>query len=242
MEWQGTAVNSLFRKILGRTPSTDIPDWLKSQQDFKKSFDPKSQIGQADFVAFDTELTGLDFKQDSIISIGAVKLRGATILPVKTFYRLVKPECELKRKSVVVHELTHSDLECAEDILDVVGDFVKFVGNAVLIGHFVHIDLNFVNKVLQENFGVSLKNRAVDTATLHDWLYDNDSLFARHYQGMTTKSDLFSMARQYGVEEGKAHNAFSDAYITAQLFQRFVSFLPECGVRTIKDLLKIARP
>jgi len=234
-------VSSLFRKILGRS-SAELPDWLKSQQELKKSFNPKVSIGQVDFVAFDTELTGLDFKQDSIISIGAVKLRGTTILPADTFYRLVKPECELKPKSVVVHELTHSDLECAEDLLDVVGDFVKFAGNAVFIGHFVHIDLNFVNKVLQEKFGVSLTNRAVDTATLHDWLYDNDSRFARHYKGMTTKSDLFSMAKKYGVEGGKAHNSFSDAYITAQLFQRFVPFLPECGIKTLKELLKVARP
>ena len=238
---QGAAMTSFLKKILGQ-PSAELPDWLKSQQDLKKSFDPKLSIGQVDFVAFDTELTGLDFKDDAIISIGAVKLRGATILPGKTFYRLVKPECELKRKSVVVHELTHSDLECAEDILDVVGDFVKFAGNAVFIGHFVHIDLNFVNKVLQQNFGVSLKNSAVDTATLHDWLYENDIHFARYHKGMTTQSDLFSMARKYGVEGGKSHNAFSDAYITAQLFQRFVSFLPECGVKTLKDLLKVARP
>ena len=234
-------MNSLFRKILGR-PSVELPDWLESQQDLKKNFDPKLPIDQVDFVAFDTELTGLDFKRDAIISIGAVKLSGTTILPAKTFYRLVKPECELKSKSVVVHELTHSDLECAEDILDVVGDFVKFADNAVFIGHFVHIDLNFVNKVLKQNFGVSLKNSAVDTSTLHDWLSENDSRFARHYKGMTLQSDLFSMARKYGVEGGKAHNAFSDAYITAQLFQRFVSFLPECGVRTLKELLKVARP
>ena len=234
-------MSSLFNKILGR-PIAELPDWLISQQEIKKSFDQKLSIGQVDFVAFDTELTGLDFKKDSIISIGAVKLKGTTILPVNTFYRLVKPACELKPKSVVVHELTHSDLECAEDLLDVVGDFVKFAGNSVLIGHFVHIDLNFVNKVLQEKFGVSLKNRAVDTATLHDWLYDNDAHFARHYKGMTTSSDLFSMAKKYGVEGGKAHNAFSDAYITAQLFQRFVSFLPESGIKTLKDLLKVARP
>ena len=59
---------------------------------------------------------------------------------------------------------------------------------------------------------------------------------------MTLQSDLFSMARKYGIEGGKAHNAFSDAYITAQLFQRFVPFLPGCGIRNLKELLKIARP
>lgn len=234
-------MTSFFKRILGQ-PSRELPAWLQAQQDLKARIDLKGDIRETDFVAFDTELTGLDFKEDSIISIGAVKLRGTTILPSKTFYRLVKPECELKHKSVVVHELTHADLECAEDLLDVIGDFVQFAGDAVLIGHFVHIDLNFVNKALQQAFGVTLKNPALDTSTLHDWLYDNDSRFARHYKGMTMKSDLFSMAKKYGVDGGKAHNAFSDAYITAQLFQRFAPFLPGCGIKNLKELLKIARP
>jgi DNA polymerase-3 subunit epsilon len=234
-------VSSFLDKIIGRSIE-DLPDWLKRQQGLRKRFDAKCAIDETDFVAFDTELTGLDFKQDSIISIGAVRLRGTKILPGKTFYRLVKPECELKHKSVVVHELTHTDLECAEDLLEVIGDFVKFIGEAVLIGHFVHIDLNFVNKPLQQAFGVSLKNPAMDTSTLHDWLYDNDSRFAQHYKGMTMKSDLFSMAKKYGVDGGKAHNAFSDAYITAQLFQRFAPFLSGCGVKNLKELLKVARP
>ena len=234
-------MTSFFKRILGQ-PGAELPEWLQGQQNLKKRLNLQSIINETDFVAFDTELTGLDFKQDSIISLGAVKLHGTTILAGKTFYRLVKPECELKHKSVVVHELTHADLECAENLLEVIGDFVKFIGDAVLIGHFVHIDLNFVNKPLQQAYGVSLKNPALDTSTLHDWLYDNDTRFARHYKGMTMKSDLFSMAKKYGVEGGKSHNAFSDAYITAQLFQRFVPFLPGCGIKTLKELLKVARP
>lgn len=234
-------MTSFIKRLLGQ-PSAELPEWLKKQQDLKKRLELNRGIKETEFVAFDTELTGLNFKQDSIISIGAVKLRGSTILPAHTFYRLVKPECELKHKSVVVHELTHTDLECAEDLLEVIGDFVNFAGDAVFIGHFVHIDLNFLNKPLQQAFNVSLKNPALDTATLHDWLYDNDSRFAKHYQGMTLKSDLFSMAKKYGVEGGKSHNAFSDAYLTAQLFQRFVPFLPGCGIKNLKELLKIARP
>ncbi|MBW2470901.1 MAG: 3'-5' exonuclease [Deltaproteobacteria bacterium] len=234
-------MTSFIKRLLGQ-PSAELPEWLQGQKELRKRLELNRGIKEAEFVAFDTELTGLDFKQDSIISIGAVKLRGSTILPAQTFYRLVKPECELKHKSVVVHELTHTDLECAEDLLEVIGDFVNFAGDAVFIGHFVHIDLNFLNKPLQQAFNVSLKNPALDTATLHDWLYDNDSRFAKHYQGMTLKSDLFSMAKKYGVEGGKSHNAFSDAYITAQLFQRFVPFLPGCGIKNLKELLKIARP
>ena len=215
---------------------------MHEQQGLKNRFDPDKSIEATDFVAFDTELTGLDFKRDSLISIGAVKLKGSKILPTQTMYRLIRPECELKGQSVVVHELTHTELDCAEDHLDVIREFVEFIGEAVLIGHFVHIDQNFVNRPLQKRYGFKLQNKAVDTSTLHDWLYDNDSRFARHFRGKTTKSDLLSLAKKYGVDVGKAHNSFSDAYMTAQLFQRFVYFLPNNGVRTLRELLKVARP
>jgi DNA polymerase III epsilon subunit-like protein len=81
----------------------------------------------------------------------------------------------------------------------------------------------------------------VDTSALHDWLYDSDSRFARHHQGMSLKSDLFSLARKYGIDVEKAHNAMFDAYVTAQLFQRFLPFLPECGVRSLKELLMVSK-
>jgi DNA polymerase III epsilon subunit-like protein len=82
----------------------------------------------------------------------------------------------------------------------------------------------------------------MDTSTLHDWLCDNAPQLAKHFAGHTTKSDLFSLAKKYGIQVSKAHDAFEDAYITAQLFQRFLPFLPACGVTTIKELLTVARP
>jgi len=236
-----TPLISWLDRIAGKSPGQK-PDWLAEQQAASKKYNPQQFIGDTWFVAFDTELTGLDFRKDSIISIGAVRLRGTGILPGKTFYHLVKPESELKRESVVVHEITHSDLEKADELADAMQAFVEFIGNAVLIGHFVHIDLNFVNRALKKLYGCSLQNRSIDTSTLHDWLYENDSNFARHHRGMTTKTDLFSLAKKYGIANEKSHNAFYDAYLTAQLFQRFAHFLPQAGVRTIKDLLQIARP
>jgi DNA polymerase III alpha subunit (gram-positive type) len=90
-------------------------------------------------------------------------------------------------------------------------------------------------------FGIGLQSPSVDTSTLHDWLYESDSNFARHHEGMSLKSDLFSLAKKYGIEVEKAHNALFDAYVTAQLFQRFLPFLPACGVRTLKELLMVSK-
>lgn len=233
-------MTSILTRILGpREEALGGP--LGRHGDLKRRLDLRRTVDKAEFVSFDTELTGLDFKRDSIISIGAVRLSGGRILPGQSFYRLVRPDSELKSQGVVIHELTHSDLEKAEPAADVLRDFVDFIGDAVLIGHFVFIDVNFVNRAMKRIFGVGLKSPAVDTSSLHDWLYENDSRFARHHGGMTLKNDLFSLARKYGIEVEKTHNAIYDAYITAQLFQRFLPFLPECGVRNLKELLAISK-
>lgn len=232
---------SLLHKILG-SGEKKPPEQIKRQLGLKKRFGYRIAIHDAHFVAFDTELTGLDFKRDSLLSIGAVKLKGGSILPARTFYKLVKPESELTRKSVVIHEITHSDLEHAEELFDALLDFIEFIDDAVLIGHFIHIDLNFINRPLRKKYGFSLRNPALDTASLHGWLLENNPRFIRHYGGTTVKTDLFSLAKKYGITGGKAHDAFSDAFITAQLFQRFVHFLPQAGVKTVKELLAVGRP
>lgn len=208
----------------------------------KVALDQGTAVEKADYVAFDTELTGLDPKRDTIISIGAVKLQGGRIFPGQAFYRLVQPESELRPESVVVHELVHSDLEAADRASDVLIDFIDFVGDSVLLGHFVHIDVGFASRAMKRIFGVGWSRAAADTASLHDWLVDNDPKFAAHHGGISIKKDLFSTATRYGIRVNRAHDALFDAFVTAQLFQRFLGFLPGNGVRTVKELLEVAKP
>lgn len=54
------------------------------------------------------------------------------------------------------------------------------------------------------------------------------------------RADLFSLALQHGIPLSREHDALYDAYITAQLFQRYLAILPGFGIRTLGDLLKKA--
>lgn len=220
----------------------DLPAALRQQARSRLAVDPRTAIEEVDYVAFDTELTGLDPRRDSIISIGAVRLRGGRIFPGQTFYRLVQPQNELRPDGVVVHQLVHSDLEDAEEPARVLVDFLQFVAGAVPLGHFVRIDRVFVGRALRSIFGVAWRRSAVDTATLHEWLVDNDASFAAHHGGISVKQDLFSTASRYGIALDRPHDALFDAYVSAQLFQRFLDFLAGNGVRTIRELLEVGRP
>jgi DNA polymerase-3 subunit epsilon len=50
------------------------------------------------------------------------------------------------------------------------------------------------------------------------------------------------MAKSFGIPCEGAHDALADAFITAQLFQRFIPILEEMGIRELDDLLRIGNP
>ena len=225
--------------LLG-TGSPDMPDALHRHRGARKRLRLDCPLEEAEFVVFDTELTGLSYGRDSIVSIGAIKMRGGAILPATEFYRLVRPESELRGESVCIHEITPDELAASavEPVCALV-EFIDYAGDAVLVGHFVEIDVTFVSRAMRRHFCMPLQSRAVDTAILHSWMVERGSGLSRHYGGMCREQDLFIMARHYGIEPGgRAHNALLDAFVTAQLFQRLLAFLPESGIKTVGGLLR----
>jgi DNA polymerase III epsilon subunit family exonuclease len=198
-------------------------------------------LDKCPFVVFDTELSGLNPGKDFIVSIGALKMTGKTIKISQEFHRFIKPAGEITKKSVEVHGITPGELEHEEAIDKVLPDFLEFIRESVLVGHFVNIDINFVTRALKKMNKGKLENPAVDTHTIHEWLYENGAEFKRHYSGGSAKTDLFSIADRYGIPVDTAHDALNDAFITAQLLQRFLFFLDAEGIQKLNELQEIGR-
>lgn len=199
-------------------------------------------IEEARFTVLDTETTGLDRKNDSIISIGALKMHGSRIELESIFYEEAKPLTQMKHESIRIHQITPSEVTKKPTIDAVIGDFLDFCSDDVLIGHFVTIDLGFINKEVKRIYGTTLKNPFIDTRRMYEWIKKNTGDFSRIYSDVSEEQDLFTLARQFQVPINGAHNALNDAFITAQLFQKFLSILKNAGLKTLKDLLRIGKP
>ena len=157
------------------------------------------------------------------------------------FYQLIKPKGNLTKKNVEIHGITPNELKDQREMDEVLDNCLDFIKNSVIVGHFINIDLRFINKEVKRKYNTKLANPAVDTHTLHEWLYENNAGFIKHYSGGSVKTDLFSLAHRYGITIDSAHNALNDAYITAQLFQKFLHFIHTDGVFTVEELLDIGR-
>jgi DNA polymerase-3 subunit epsilon len=205
------------------------------------SLDEGAPIDKVPYVVIDTELTGLDDKKDSIVSIGALRMYGGNILLGNEFYRLVNPRTGLTPQSVVIHEITPSDVSSSPAVDVVLRELVAFCTDAVLVGHFISIDLSFINRELRRMESEKLGVHAIDTYSIYEWLrkrHRERECFATPLEGYR----LHDIARCFKIPVSNAHNAIMDAFTTAQLFQRFIPLLIEAGARDIGDLLRIGIP
>jgi DNA polymerase-3 subunit epsilon len=224
-----------------RTKGEGLPEAVKRHLGVKGRLDQGQEIGKAAYVVFDTELTGLNRKTDSIVSIGALKMHGGRIDIGNVFYRMVRPRSELTGRSVVIHGITPTEARQSPDIDTLFPEFLDFCGDAVLVGHFVAIDLGFVSKEMERMYGIPVQNPSVDTGRIYQWLARRGTGSCA-FQGETNEDvTLRALAVRYGISVNGAHNALSDAFVTAQIFQRFLSELPAHGVKTLRDLIRMGR-
>jgi DNA polymerase-3 subunit epsilon len=216
-------------------------EFLKQKKQFPVSFNKDSPITEVRYVAIDTELTGLNERKDSIISIGAVRMTGTKIELGSTFHELIKPESKFKPTSVVVHGITPSDVLEKPNVDAILTDFLEFCGSDVLIGHCIAIDLSFVNKEMKRVFGTSVSNPVIDTYNVYTWL--QTKVTVGPYSSSPLKdSSLYEIAKRFNIPVRGAHDALMDAFIAAQLFQRFIPALISAGIETIGGLLTIGHP
>ncbi|MCG2722483.1 MAG: 3'-5' exonuclease [Thermodesulfovibrionales bacterium] len=229
----------MLRKILGKRglhPSAlkhlSVPENMKLDV----------PLSEATYIVFDTELTGLNLKKDSVVSIGALKMFGRRIDIGSTYYRVIAPETELTGKSVIIHGITPSEASVCPTIDKLLPEFLDFCADGILIGHFVAIDLAFINKEMERLFGFPLQSPSLDTQMVYTWIRHREEQTCAFHAGIKEQVDLFSLAQKYSIQVSDAHNALNDAFVTAQLFQRFIQSLEKYGIHSLRDLLGTGRP
>lgn len=210
--------------------------WLKSV--FGRG-NPSAPLQSLRYVVLDTELTSLDARSNRMLSAGAVAMQGMTIRLGEQFYRVVNPQEEIPAETIVIHGLRPADVARGESPEQVVSELAEFIGDAVIVGHFVKIDVQVLRKELQR-VSRTLPNEALDTARAHHWMVSNEAR-KRGVDDVNCPLDLATVAAGYGLAAPESHHALHDAFLTAQLWQKLLPGLIAHGITTLDDALRIAR-
>jgi DNA polymerase-3 subunit epsilon len=217
----------------------NVPDIFRSVFVAAKNLDIRKPISEAAFVILDTETTGLrPEKGDELLSVAGLGFGNGRLDLSRSFYELIKPEREIPKQSVVIHNLTPAKLKDLPTASDVLTRFFEFCGGDVLVGHHVALDVRFINSVLTERFGISLTNRVIDTAVLARSIQEMEDPVRVSMEG-TRHVALDELAERFDIKMPDRHDAYGDAFATALIFQRQLGILEKKGIKTVKDLVHI---
>ncbi len=163
-------------------------------------------------VVFDTETTGLNPKQDEILSIGAVIVKGDNILTSKTFEVFLKPSKKISEKSITIHAIRPCDLENAQKPHDAIDAFLHFIGSRTLIGYYLEFDVAMINRYIKPWLGITLPNKQIEVSALYF-----DKKINRIPQGnIDLRFD--TIMRNLHIPNMGQHNAVNDAIMTAMMY------------------------
>ncbi len=213
---------------------------LKTNEEFFFTFDQSRPIEDCEFVALDTEMTGLNPRRNEIISIGAVRIRDMRIVVGENFHTHVRARKPSLKDNTLIHRITSEQLDAAPAIDEALPKFVEFCGTAVLVGHYLHLDLAFINKAAKRILGGRLQNPALDCARLAQ---AHLVLLQRAGVKRISLDDTFQLpklAREYGLPQFMPHDALEDAMQTAYLFLFLAAKLRESGLVTFRDFRQAA--
>ena len=213
---------------------------IANNQHFER-FDPTRPIETYEFVSLDTELTGLDLRGDAIVSIGAVRIEGLKIITGNNFFSYVRPKRSMPKVSTLIHRITPDQIESAPELRKVLPDFLDFVGSALLVGHFIELDMAFMNRASHRLMGGRLRNPCLDSMKLAQVYEKRRS--ESHYDRIevAARYNLKALSEKYHLPRFEQHDALGDAFQAACLFIFVVKKMQGFGCRTLRDLYSVSR-
>ena len=215
-----------------RTPK-DIPlFWQAYLKHFEKKQDLSIPVKEATFVIFDTETTGLNYKKDKILSIGAVRLKNKQIDLADSFECFIDQEA-FNPDTVPIHGILKNGQGEKLTEQEALAQFVAYCKGAILVGHNVNFDIAIVNEGLKKQTGDKLRNKTLDTAKLAIRLLKGTS-----QNNNPSAFSLDVLAKKFDIKLNFRHTAAGDAYITALLLVKLISRMEKRGVKKLSDLLK----
>jgi len=183
-------------------------------KDFKFLFDEELS---GEYVVFDTETTGLNPKEDEILSIGAVKIKNNKIITSETFEVYIKNLKEIDSKSIEIHGIRACDLHSARDSEEAIKEFLHFIGSRPLVGYYLEFDVAMINKYIKPMLGITLPNKMIEVSEI----YFDKTISLIPQGNIDLRFD--TIMKNCDLPNMGAHNAVNDAIMTAMIFLKLTT-------------------
>ncbi len=183
--------------------------------------DPETPLHEVPFVAMDFETTGLNPQKNGIVSIGLVPFTLRRIYCRQSRHWILDPGKPLSAESVVIHGITHSDIDDAPDLSRVLPQLMGALKGRVAVVHHRGIEQPFLNAALKARIGEGVTFPVIDTMELEARIHRHHPLgwFARLLGKKPVSIRLADSRTRYHLPYYAPHHALTDALASAELLQ-----------------------
>ncbi|TQI70559.1 DNA polymerase-3 subunit epsilon [Gramella sp. Hel_I_59] len=208
----------------------DLPDYFTR---YLSLFDKDKAEDVADqrFVVFDTETTGFDINEDRILSIGAIAIKNNK-LKVRDHFEVYLKQDTFNPETVKIHGIIKNERFAQLQEAEALEQFIKYIGNSILVAHHAGFDKNMINKALERNGLPRLQNKFLDTAILY-----KKTRIATNFIDKNKVYSLDEIAEDYNIDLTDRHTASGDAFITALIFMKLIAKIDAKNIK-IRKLLR----
>jgi DNA polymerase-3 subunit epsilon len=183
-------------------------------------------LERASFVVVDVETTGMSAIDDRITEIAMMKVQGGTL--VDEFSTLINPLLTIPAFITSMTGIDNVMVQSAPTAREVVPFLAEFLGDAIFVAHNAAFDWGFVTQTARRERGITLHNPTLCTVKLS----------GRILPTLPSKS-LGPVAEHLDIKIPERHRASGDAYATALVLVKFLSYLQRKeGLKTTDELLK----
>ena len=183
-----------------------------------------------EWVALDCETTGLDVRNDQIVSIGAVRIVGNRLLTSQRLELIVRPERSLKVASMRVHRLLERDVAQGLEPQQAMRRLLDFIGSRPLVGYYLEFDVAMLNREIWRMLGVRLPQRKIEVSAMY---YDYKvRRMPAHARGEVIDLRFATIMSELALPLRDAHDALNDAVMAGLAFVKLQHLTTEPRRRT----------
>lgn len=184
---------------------------------------------QQRYVVVDLETSGLDQRQDRLISLGAVAVDCGAIQMTDAFEVVLRQDEVSDSANILIHGIGASAQRDGVEPADGLLQFLEYAGKAPLVAYHAFFDQGMIDRANKAVLGCRPEFVWLDLA----WLLPE--LFSERIDGIV---GLDSWLSQFRIDNYQRHNAVSDCLATAQLLQIAMSRAATAGLDSPRQLLR----
>ncbi|PIE43265.1 MAG: DNA polymerase III subunit epsilon [Gammaproteobacteria bacterium] len=191
---------------------------------------PETRLSKVPLIAMDFETTGLDPARDEIVSIGIVQFDLNRVHCRKSCHWLVKPEGDtLSEESVVIHGITHSQVEAAPFHGQILKALLAQLMGKVVAVHYYPIERHFLNNAIRGLVDEEILFPVIDTFHIESVIQRTLSTkWWNRLRGRRAQPARLGPTRiRYNLPIYRPHHALTDALATAELLQAQMAYYGE---------------